>query len=172
HQRAVEVDVLPAGEVGMEARPDLDQRPQPSAREEGPRRGHGDAGEDLQERALPRSVGADEPDDVAALGLERDVLGGPEPLAAVAAREQPARPLTGRVLDGAVPSALDPVALRHSLEGHRDLSHGGAPQITSANVRSATLKMVYPAATRTRMAIVANPRRERSGAVPCSSTVR
>jgi hypothetical protein len=76
--RAVEVDVLAAAELGMEPGADLQERGEPAAEPGDPARRLDDPAEDLQQRGLPRAVPADEPDDLASPDLEGDVLEGPE----------------------------------------------------------------------------------------------
>jgi hypothetical protein len=72
-QNSVQVDVLPAGELAVEARPDLEQRAD-AAVERGAAVGRlRDARENLQERALAGSVPTDEGDRLALLDLERHV---------------------------------------------------------------------------------------------------
>ncbi len=60
--RGVEVDVLPAGEVGVEAGAELEQRGEPTATVDGARGGLDDAADDLEQRALARAVVPDQSD--------------------------------------------------------------------------------------------------------------
>ena len=64
--RAVEVDVLAAGQLRVEAGADLQQRRDPPAQHGPPVGRLGDPAEDLQQRALARAVAADQPDHLAA----------------------------------------------------------------------------------------------------------
>ena len=77
--RAVEVDVLPAGQLGVEAGADLQQAADPAR---GSRRGRSVGSvirrEDLQQRALAGAVAADDADHLARLHLEARVLEGPK----------------------------------------------------------------------------------------------
>src|SRR2546422_3871688 len=71
--RPVEVHVLPAGELGVEARPDLEERADPAVNLGLPFGWLGDAREDLQQRALAGAVGANDANDLAGAHLEGDV---------------------------------------------------------------------------------------------------
>ena len=64
--RAVEEDVLAPGQVGVEARADLEQRSGAAPHACLARRRVGDAREDLQERGLAGAVAADDPEHLAA----------------------------------------------------------------------------------------------------------
>ena len=75
--RAVEVDVLAAGQLGVEAGADLQQAADAAAELDLAGRRLGDPREDLQQRALAGAVAADDADDLARLDLEVDVLAGP-----------------------------------------------------------------------------------------------
>src|SRR6185295_13174528 len=76
--RAVQVDVLAPGEVPVEARAHFDEGGYAAGHPDGaPRRPH-DPGEQLQDGALPRAVGADDAEGLRAVHAERDVLQGPE----------------------------------------------------------------------------------------------
>src|SRR5207302_4464402 len=76
--RAVEVDVLTAGEVGVETGADLDQRAEAAVDLVGAALGAKDAAEELERRALARAVGPDDAERLAALERERHVLNGPK----------------------------------------------------------------------------------------------
>src|SRR5262249_18723994 len=58
---AVQVDVLTSAEIGMEARAQLEQRADASAGLDASRRRAEDAGQEPQQRRLPRAVSPDEP---------------------------------------------------------------------------------------------------------------
>src|SRR4029079_17581370 len=78
----VEVDVLPPGELLVEAGAEL-----PQARHRAPHLDHAlfrpqDLGEALEHGALARAVGPDDPERLAPLDVERDVAQGPEVLVA------------------------------------------------------------------------------------------
>ena len=63
--RAIEVDVFPPGQLRVEARADFEERADASV-DLGDAEGRlGDARQDLQERALPGAVAADDADDFA-----------------------------------------------------------------------------------------------------------
>ena len=71
--RAVQVDVLAAGEVGVEAGAELEQRRDAAARLDAPAGRLDDPRDEAQQRRLAGAVAADEADGVARLGRERDV---------------------------------------------------------------------------------------------------
>ena len=96
--RRVEVDVLPAGEVGVEAGPELEQRGHPPARGDRAGRGLQDAADQLEQGALARAVRADEADGRPGLDLERDVLEGPEVLLVQVRAAEVDHPLLERLL--------------------------------------------------------------------------
>src|SRR5262249_4419567 len=76
--RAVEEDVLPPGELGVEAGADLEQRSNPATQLHLALRRRGDPGEDLEQGALAGSVVADHAQRLPAMDLEVDVAKGPE----------------------------------------------------------------------------------------------
>ena len=80
---AVEIDVLPPGQLGMGAGADLQQAADAPADFDLAGGGGGDAREDLEQGALAGAVAADDAEDLALLDLEADVAQGPE-LAALA----------------------------------------------------------------------------------------
>src|SRR5262249_18758269 len=79
--RAVEVDVLPPGQIGVEAGADLDQRRQPALDRQLPPRGHEDPAQVLEQRALAGAVVADDAERLPFVDAEADVAQGPELLA-------------------------------------------------------------------------------------------
>src|SRR5690606_41240939 len=88
--RAVEVDVLLARELGVEPRADLQERPDAAVELDAPASRGGDAREDLEERRLAGAVAPDDPERLAVRHLERHVVdGGDEPLLLPAARPDP-----------------------------------------------------------------------------------
>src|SRR5207237_7767573 len=76
--RAAEVNVLASGELAVKADGDLQERADTAVDFRGSARRIGDAGEDLEQRALSCAVAPDDADDLALLDLERDVLERPE----------------------------------------------------------------------------------------------
>src|SRR5438093_9736944 len=72
-ERPVHVDVLPAGEVGVEAGAELEQRGDVAADLEPAARRAEDAGDHAQERRLARPVAAYDANRLAGLDLERRV---------------------------------------------------------------------------------------------------
>ena len=71
--RAVQEDVLAAGEVGVEAGAELEQRADPAADGDAALGRLDDPGDQAQQRRLAGAVPADEPDRLARLDRERDV---------------------------------------------------------------------------------------------------
>src|SRR5690606_33931920 len=76
--RAVEVDVLLARELGVEPRADLQERPDAAVELDAPASRGGAAREDLEERRLAGAVAPDDPERLAVRHLERDVVEGVE----------------------------------------------------------------------------------------------
>ena len=76
---AGQADVLAAGQLGVEAGLDLDQRADIAADAHGAGVGVHHAGEQLEEGGLPGAVGADEPDRLAGRDGEIDVAERPSP---------------------------------------------------------------------------------------------
>ena len=72
--RAVEIDVLPAGEFGMKTRTDLKQRADAATNFSGTFRGIRDARKDFEQCALPRPISPDNAHYFATANLERHVL--------------------------------------------------------------------------------------------------
>src|SRR2546429_5415830 len=76
--RAVEVDVLPPGQLGMEARPDLEQAADAAAELRAPLGRPRDLRQDLQQRRLAGAVRPDDPQHFTFACLERDVAQRPD----------------------------------------------------------------------------------------------
>ena len=76
--RAVQVDVLAAGQLGVEAGADLEQAADAAADVDAPLRRLGDPREDLQQRALAGPVAADDADHLAFADLEGGIPQCPE----------------------------------------------------------------------------------------------
>ena len=81
---AVEVDVLGAGQLGMESGADLQQRADAAADLGGAGRGMADPGEQLEQRALAGAVGSDDAEDLASGHVEAHVPDGPDRVRLVA----------------------------------------------------------------------------------------
>ncbi len=79
--RPVQVDVLPARQLRVEAGADLQQAGDPALDLDHARGRGGDPREDLQQRALAGAVPADDAQDLALLDLEADVFERPDGLA-------------------------------------------------------------------------------------------
>src|ERR1700730_7394181 len=71
--RAVEIEILAAGEFRVETGADLEQACDTAPQGNPPGGRFGDAAQDLEERALAGSVAPDDPQDLAALDLEADI---------------------------------------------------------------------------------------------------
>jgi hypothetical protein len=84
-QRAVQVDVLGPGEVGVDAGADVDQGPDPPAHGHPAGVGVHDLGQHPEHGGLARAVGADQPDRLARSDGHVDVAQGPAPAVGVGA---------------------------------------------------------------------------------------
>ena len=139
--RAVEVNVFASGELGMESRADFQERAHASVDLGGAVRRLRDPGQDLQQRALPRSVAADDSDHLALADFEVDVAQRPEQIVALigtpTATQEPGRStdqggervaqslvaldaVTDPVLLGELPNADRHAALRHTPASTRE----------------------------------------------------
>src|SRR5581483_6678478 len=132
--RAVEEDVLAPGEVGVEARADLDQRPHAPLYVDVALGGLRDPGQDLQQRALAGAVPPDEAHDFSLRDFEGDVLQRPDVVARRRTRtEAPERPLH-RIPDDLRQSTLNGraelVALRQTVR--LDDCHVSTPLATTS----------------------------------------
>src|SRR5205823_913172 len=107
---AVEVDVLPAGVLGLEASAQLQQRRHPPGDLDPAAVRAEDAGQDLEQRALARAVVPDHAQELALRHLEADLSQRPEvlPLSAAAVGDD--------LLQALVPAPVAPVALREPLD--------------------------------------------------------
>lgn len=76
--RAVQVDVLPAGQLGMESSADLEQAGDAAMDLDAAGRRFGDPAQDLEQGRLAGAVAADDADAVTLFDLEIDVLERPE----------------------------------------------------------------------------------------------
>src|SRR5207245_2685884 len=75
---AVEEDVFPAGQLGMEPGPDFQKAADLAAQLDAAGRRLGDAAEDLQEGRFAGAVAADDAHDLPRLDLEGNVAQGPQ----------------------------------------------------------------------------------------------
>ncbi len=155
--RAVEVDVLAARELGVEAGAHLEQAADAAAQLDAPRRRLGDARQDLEQRALARAVAADDAEHLAAPHLEVDVAQRPDRFAP---RRAPAPAPQRSAQRGAerLPErrvalrGADPEALAESLDANGGFAHG--PYTRSAKVRSMRRKKNKPPTSSAAMASV------------------
>jgi hypothetical protein len=118
----VQVDVLAAAEVGVEAGSHLDERRDPSIGPDGARRGQVDAREELERGALAGTVRSDEADRFALSDLEAHVVHGVEPPAprvGPAASEDRGHEVAHRILIAAAREALGHVVEPHGDRGHQ-----------------------------------------------------
>ena len=81
---AVQVNVLAAGKFGMEAGAEIEERGDFAVDTDAAFVGSGDTGDETEERTLPRPVGADDRDALAALDAKADALESVEVFGAVA----------------------------------------------------------------------------------------
>src|SRR5438094_7302021 len=81
--RAIEIDVLAAGQLGVEAGADFEQTADAAGDLDLALGRLGDTREDLEQRALAGAVAADDTDHFAAVHVEAHVLQGPEGVLAV-----------------------------------------------------------------------------------------
>jgi hypothetical protein len=94
--RAVQVDVLAAGQFRVKARADFQETGDPAPEASIPFGRLGDPAEDLEERALPCPVAANDPDDFAGLDLKGDITQGPKRLGGLPPRlPEPPEPADG-----------------------------------------------------------------------------
>src|SRR5690606_20541829 len=77
--RPIHEDVLAPGQLGMKPCTGLEKGPDTAADEGTPPRRLGDARQDLEQRALPRTVPAHDADDITLADLERQVVERPDP---------------------------------------------------------------------------------------------
>src|SRR5690348_13412906 len=133
---AVEENVFAAGEFGMEAGADFEERAGAAGDFDFAGGGFGDAGEDFEEGGFAGAVASDDADDFAAEDVEGDVFEGPEGLRgrSVAIRMGMtifARKEGGeRVAEGGVAAAAfaEVVALGEGADGDGEVRHGDEPQ--------------------------------------------
>ena len=134
---AVQEHVLAAGQLGMEAGADLEERAHAAQDLDAPFGGLRDAREDLQERALAGAVAPDDADRLAfaaprttrRAATTRSV---PRRRASPAPQES-ARPLRQRLLQAVTraPPSSDAIALRQVLDSDRHAAHGRGVCLTS-----------------------------------------
>src|SRR5262245_28161930 len=115
--RAAEEDVLAAGEIGVEAGAELEQRADRAAHVERASSRREDARDQAQERRLARAVAADEADRRAGLDLERHVVQRPDLLAPTGL------PAQHRLLQRQVPMRVHAEAAAHVLRDDLSRSH-------------------------------------------------
>jgi hypothetical protein len=128
---SVQVDVLAAGQLGMKPRADLEKRPYAPVNLGKPPRRLRDPRQDLQQRALTRAVGADDPHDLARANLEVHVPKRQQQVVAfgtVAAaehsdrrRDQRCQRVAQRLV--ALGAKTDPILLGEVLDPNRDRRH-------------------------------------------------
>ena len=88
--RAVEKDVLAAGQFRMKAGADFEQARDPAAQDRASARRLGDPAQNLQQRRFAGAVASDDAEHLAALDLEAHILQRPEFLDLVALHDLPA----------------------------------------------------------------------------------
>ena len=120
-QRAVELDVLAAGVLGLEARAELQERGDPPGDLDLAAVGSEDAGQHLEQGALARAVVPDHAHELALLDLEADVLERPEVLPFAPA------PVGDDLLQALVAAPVAAVALGETLDREDRLRHPRPP---------------------------------------------
>ena len=94
--RAAQVDVLSSGELGVEPRPDFEQRTDSSVYLGSSACWLSDARKNFEQRALSRPVAPDDSDDLTLLHVERDVVQRPESLHRVGLAERALPEILGK----------------------------------------------------------------------------
>src|SRR5207248_2747157 len=136
--RAVEVDVLSAGEVGVEPGAQLQERRDPAAGLD-PARGRLDDPRDQPEqRRLARPVTADEADSVARLDSERDVFERPD----VAGGQAPA--CDEDVLQGPLRLRIDAESPGHAVDDDPAGDHGREGSSRTGSCTSSRSRVSIP----------------------------
>src|SRR5262249_37720429 len=135
--RAVEVHVIPPGELGMKAGADLEQRANAAPQFDlaGGRRG--DARQELEEGTLSGAVAADDADNLARIDVEADVAQCPHgrllPLLSMERAQRRADPAKESLAEGPIRlRGADAVLLADTTRADRRKVH----QTTSAKLRS------------------------------------
>ena len=132
---AVQVDVLAAGQLGMEACSDLEKGAHPAVDASFALGRLGDARQDLQERALPGAVLPDDPQHISLVDVEIDVAQRPDGIAPIGlgAIPQAAESSSNGVTQGAIAGrhTADSVLFAQIAYGDSQVTH-----TMSANVRS------------------------------------
>src|SRR5205085_430975 len=75
---AVEIDVVPAGQFRMEPSAHLQQATDSTAQHGSARRGFGDAGKNLKQRAFASAIATNDSQQLATVHVERNILEGPD----------------------------------------------------------------------------------------------
>ena len=137
--RAVEEDVLAAGQVRVKPRSHFDQAAQLAAHSDASTIGTHDAREQLEQRALSGTVRTDDPERLARFHLERDVTQSPKiVLAQLAPCRVPAGELTGRGGDQIPETVVNLTSVKLLPDLRRDdsvSSHGNQTYSAKRNSR-------------------------------------
>ena len=137
--RAVQEDVLASGELGVEARADLEQATYAAVQLYPSLRGHGDPGKDLQQRALACAVLAHQPDHLPCPDAEIDVPQGPDTVPVTASRAGLLTYLPRLiVVSGAMPPALKVFPQRTGSDQTQPILLGYVFDVNHAHARSRT----------------------------------
>ena len=170
---AVDVDVLAAGDLGVEAGAELDQRGDAAVHHHPPGGRAQDAGDELQQRPLPRAVAADDAEGLAAPDLEAHVLERRDRLLGLEARGQ--APLEERALERAqlLAGGGAAVELGEPFDADRWAGRGGrlhaGAHTASTSVSRSRSKTQAPSAQATRLTSAICAQRSGSGQVPSTS---
>src|SRR5262249_55056529 len=143
--RAVQVDVLAARKLGMEAGADFDQRGQRSEHVDTASGRVGDVSQQLENRALARSIGSDETDRLALFDGEAHALEGVKVVAVLAPDQARSKQATGRsgqpLADCFRVQSAEPVTLPDAVNADDAHSPCVATEDSSGNVRELTLQV-------------------------------
>ena len=173
HDRALQVDVLASGQVGMEAGGHLDERADAAPESRTAARRPQNAGQQLQGRGLAGAVRADDAERLAALHLERHVAHRPELALRELGRrfraaERAAHQRRHEIAEAVVPlAALE--LLPDAVEDDGSLAHD---QMFSANVNSARWNNAQATISRRAEMTAVTRNGAAGGNVPRRSTAR
>ena len=170
---ALEINVLAAGQVGMESGRDLDERADAPMNLAAPARRRDDPVQQLQRGRFAGAIRSDDPQRFAPLHLERHVADGPELLFGELRRvrapaDQPAGERRHQIAQAVVPLPA-PKLLPDALEPDAGLCHG---HMFSANVSSPRWNTIQAASRSTAEKQPAATNGAAGGNVPRNSTSR
>ena len=136
---AVEVNVLPPGELRVEARSDLEQARDTPTQQDAPFCRLGDAAQDLQQRALSGAVATDDTENLALFDLEAHIPKRPKFLDFIALHHLPTTNDIGRLARKIVDFASDDVAQRRVFVFPPEVRTGGQSDNVLTDFRQRSL---------------------------------